>query len=194
MGKYVARHSAYLLRWFQLITPLHLGPIELRNLEAEPLSGSFDHISTNADREPARYDGSLEKTWKAWKAWKARFTGWRGGFLAAIVATALVLVVNVILAITAAVRWGSKDGVAIPYTGDCSTAARSTTVAHLFINILSSLLLGASNYCMQRLVAPTRTEVDKAHARKKWLDIGVPSVRNLSRSSVAEWRYGSCLA
>ena len=32
---------------------------------------------------------------------------------------------------------------------------------------------------MQILSAPTRKEIDKAHARKKWLDIGVPSVRNL---------------
>lgn len=33
---------------------------------------------------------------------------------------------------------------------------------------------------MQRLVAPTRQEIDDAHAKKKWLDIGMPSLRNLS--------------
>lgn len=32
---------------------------------------------------------------------------------------------------------------------------------------------------MQVLAAPTRQEVDRAHARNRWLDIGVPSVRNL---------------
>ncbi|KAF2023656.1 hypothetical protein EK21DRAFT_118567 [Setomelanomma holmii] len=32
---------------------------------------------------------------------------------------------------------------------------------------------------MQRLIAPTRKEIDTAHARRIWLDIGVPGVRNL---------------
>lgn len=32
---------------------------------------------------------------------------------------------------------------------------------------------------MQSLVAPTRNDVDKPHAKGKWLDIGVPSMRNL---------------
>lgn len=156
----------------------------MRHLEAEPLSKSFDHNSTDTDRESARHD-DLDKT-----SWKTRFSGWRGGFLAAIIATAVVLLINVILAIVATAKWGSKDGVATAYTGDCDTAARSTTIVHLFINILSSLLLGGSNYCMQRLVAPTRKEIDNAHAKKKWLDIGVPSIRNLSslkRSRVALW-------
>jgi hypothetical protein len=53
------------------------------------------------------------------------------------------------------------------------------TALHLLINLLSSLLLGASNYCMQRLVAPTRKEIDAVHAKRDWLDIGMPSVRNL---------------
>lgn len=36
---------------------------------------------------------------------------------------------------------------------------------------------------MQCLSAPTRSEVDKAHSQGIWLDIGVPSVRNLRRLS-----------
>ncbi|KAF6793076.1 hypothetical protein CMUS01_16111 [Colletotrichum musicola] len=32
---------------------------------------------------------------------------------------------------------------------------------------------------MQCLVAPTRAEINNAHQRKKWLDIGIPSVRNI---------------
>ncbi|KAK4499429.1 hypothetical protein PRZ48_009943 [Zasmidium cellare] len=41
------------------------------------------------------------------------------------------------------------------------------------------MLLGASNYTMQALVAPTRAETDRAHAEGGWLDIGVASIRNL---------------
>ena len=31
---------------------------------------------------------------------------------------------------------------------------------------------------MQLLAAPTRSEIDKAHAKRLWLDIGVTSLRN----------------
>lgn len=54
---------------------------------------------------------------------------------------------------------------------------------HLAINVLGTILLGASNYCMQCLSFPTRDEVNKAHSRGAWLDIGVPSVRNLRQIS-----------
>ncbi|KAG9196600.1 hypothetical protein G6011_01721 [Alternaria panax] len=49
----------------------------------------------------------------------------------------------------------------------------------LIINALSTALLGASNYCAQLLVAPTRTEVNNAHKDKRWLDIGIQSSRDL---------------
>ena len=39
---------------------------------------------------------------------------------------------------------------------------------------------------MQRLSAPTRKEVDKAHQKHTWVDIGVPSLRNLF--FVSRWR------
>lgn len=76
------------------------------------------------------------------------------------------------------------------FTGDCTISGRSTKAIHLIINLLSSLLLGASNYCMQRLVAPTRKEIDLAHAQNKFLDISVPSTRNLlliSKHRVTVW-------
>lgn len=50
---------------------------------------------------------------------------------------------------------------------------------HFAINLLSTILLSSSNYCMQCLSAPTRKEVNTAHAKGVWLDIGIPSMRNL---------------
>jgi hypothetical protein len=47
------------------------------------------------------------------------------------------------------------------------------------INALSTILLGASNYCAQLLLAPMRRDIDRAHGQSKWLDIGVQSFRNL---------------
>lgn len=54
------------------------------------------------------------------------------------------------------------------------------------INVLSTVLLSGSNYCMQVCSAPTRRDIDLAHssATAKWLDIGVPSLRNLKHISL----------
>lgn len=113
------------------------------------------------------------------RVWHSRFSGWRGGALVSVILCGFVLFINVLLLIIAAAAWQPQGGIATSYTGDCDVVARQLTVAHLFINLLSSALLGSSNYCMQRLVAPTRGEIDAAHARKKALDIGIPSVKNL---------------
>ncbi|KAF3005003.1 hypothetical protein E8E13_008650 [Curvularia kusanoi] len=64
---------------------------------------------------------------------------------------------------------------------DCDEARQMNTGLHLLINALSTILLGSSNYCMQCLSAPTRKEVDRAHAQRRSLDIGVLSVSNLLR-------------
>jgi hypothetical protein len=66
----------------------------------------------------------------------------------------------------------------------CESTKRANIGVHLVINILSSCLLGASNYCMQCLSAPTRSEVDKAHRANSWLDIGIPSLHNVASSSL----------
>lgn len=70
-------------------------------------------------------------------------------------------------------------GVGTLRIGDCDETTKLNTVLHLCLNVLSSLFLGAGNYCMQTLVAPSRVEMDRAHAKGKSLDIGVPSIRNL---------------
>lgn len=76
------------------------------------------------------------------------------------------------------------------YTGDCEKIRQTNTALHILINILSTILLSSSNYCMHCLSAPTRKEVDAAQASGKWLDIGILSYRNLrciSRKRVALW-------
>lgn len=103
---------------------------------------------------------------------------------------ASVLIVNLILTIWASARYGVKGGLGTIQSGACSKTKDLATWLHLAINVLSTLLLGASNYAMQCLSAPTREEVDKAHCRKAWMDIGVPSMRNLrriSRSRLVMW-------
>lgn len=64
-------------------------------------------------------------------------------------------------------------------SGDCSKISLLNTSLHLLLNIASSLIIASSNFFMQVLNSPTRAEVDQAHARKRWLEIGVPSLRNV---------------
>jgi len=114
--------------------------------------------------------------------------GWRGGaFLGAITAGS-VLLLNIGITIWAQLRQKSNGGHI--YHGNCGVTERVNMAVHIVINIFSTLLLGASNYCMQCICAPTRTEIDAAHRQGNWLDIGVQSLRNLSSvSSRKRWLW-----
>lgn len=110
---------------------------------------------------------------------KRRLQGWRFGVAASAAMTFLVLVVNVVFVVSASVKFPVDGGIGTLIDGDCHSVQQGTLWMHLAINILSTLLLSASNYTMQALCSPTRSEVDAVHARGDWLDIGVPSVRNV---------------
>lgn len=69
---------------------------------------------------------------------------------------------------------GSHNG------GTCDTVKKYNRL-YIGINALSTVLLSASNYCAQILVASTRPEVNKAHACGRWLDIKIQNFRNLRR-------------
>lgn len=96
---------------------------------------------------------------------------------------AIVLVINMGITIWATTKHGLANGLGTIQDGSCQKTKHLSLWLHLVINALSTLLLGASNYCMQCLSSPTREEIDKAHARQVWLDIGVPSLRNLGKIS-----------
>ncbi|GLA89221.1 hypothetical protein AtubIFM56815_003693 [Aspergillus tubingensis] len=70
------------------------------------------------------------------------------------------------------------------YNGNCTLSSRWATVIHVVINLLSTTLLEASNYAMQCVSGPSRTDVDKAHRKRSWLDIGVMSFRNFRAMSI----------
>ena len=78
---------------------------------------------------------------------------------------------------------GVNGGLGTLEDGSCERTKKLTFWIHFAINVLGTLLLGASNYTMQCLSSPTRCEVDIAHSQGVWLDIGVPSYKNLRRLS-----------
>lgn len=105
--------------------------------------------------------------------------GWRKGILWASAVTALVLLFNTLFLAISSVKYGTSGGVGTLFQGGCGKASRIDSGFHFAINIMSTVLLGASNYVMQILNAPTRKQVDKAHAKNVSLLIGVPNFRNL---------------
>ena len=120
------------------------------------------------------YHHKLEKPWQF-------MNGYRFAVLCCAYAAGVVLVINIAFTIWAMKKVGHQTGLGILQKGSCNETKNLTFWLHLAINVLSTTLLGASNYSMQCLSSPTRAEIDKAHSQGIWLDIGVPSIRNLRK-------------
>lgn len=110
-------------------------------------------------------------------------TGWHFGAWIATFQASCVLLVNLIILIYTIYKTGGLSSSGLVFQGDCDTVDHLDIGIHLVINILSTLLLGASNYVLQSLSALTRMEVDEAHERGSWLDIGLQSIDNLKYTS-----------
>lgn len=111
---------------------------------------------------------------------------WKVAIRYCALAVSAVFLMNTIFLIVGEGRVGfpafnSNDGKRVLYDGQCDTTKKINVGVHLLINILSTILLGASNYCMQCMSAPTRADAERAHAQFTWVDIGVPSIRNLRK-------------
>ncbi|KAJ4299332.1 hypothetical protein N0V90_004577 [Kalmusia sp. IMI 367209] len=149
------RHIARSSSGYTQDTAYH--PQPMRNDEAEIV---------DADQKSRNSSGSKRYT-----------SGWRFGAINCAISASIVFLINLIVTIWGSVHNKSQGNVL--FEGDCERARKLNTGLHFLINLLSTILLSSSNYCMQCLSAPTRKEIDAAHAKGKWLDIGVQSVHNL---------------
>jgi len=105
---------------------------------------------------------------------------WQSRIYLCFSAAFIVFLINLTVTIAAIAKHGlGQDYRQMLYEGDCDTVRKLNVGVHVIINALSTILLASSNYCMQCLSAPTREEVDRAHASGRWLDIGILSTRNL---------------
>jgi len=107
-----------------------------------------------------------------------KYTGWRAGGLKFSIIALVVLVTNLTSLIWSVTNYTIEGGYSVLYSGNCDTGRSISTALHILINVLSTTLLTASNYIMQCLSSPTREDLDRAHARNQWADIGIPSWRN----------------
>ena len=113
------------------------------------------------------------QTWRVWRSKRSTVLS------ACSLVAALVMLINFTTTVYLKSRWKTIGDIGTIYRGDCSQAHRLSSRLHIVINVLSTALLSASHLCMQLLAAPVRREIDKAHENYIWLDIGVPSFRNL---------------
>ncbi|TLD22192.1 hypothetical protein PspLS_08162 [Pyricularia sp. CBS 133598] len=65
------------------------------------------------------------------------------------------------------------------HRGRCKDTARLSIILHLFLNIISTGILASSNFFMQIVTSPSRSEIDDAHEYLRSVDIGLQSLRNL---------------
>jgi hypothetical protein len=109
---------------------------------------------------------------------RRHFTGWRGGVVYNSLLTFLILVVSVVGLILVVIRTRQFSSQLAIYSGNCTTATQINIGIHVVISALTMALLAGASYVFQVLMSPTRREIATAHDRKRWLDIGVSSLRN----------------
>lgn len=112
----------------------------------------------------------------------SRWRGWHVSVIGGALLSLTILVLNIcVLAWAQNQKYRGADdesGSVTVYRGDCKATSRAFTWSHLAINAMSTLLLSASTVGVQCSSAPTRNEVDRAHAAGEWLHIGVVGYRN----------------
>ena len=166
-------------------------PVNALELAPEKLEDgpSFTATGIASKEQLAHWFPQIEddenKSWRIWLSKRSR------ALLLHISVVGVILLVNFALTLWGVTHYAHFHGVATIYQGDCAFVKRLDLWMHLLINVLSTGMLMASNYCMQLQAAPTRKNVDKAHAAEDWLDIGVPSLRNLRY--IGNWRRFSWL-
>jgi hypothetical protein len=117
---------------------------------------------------------------------KTRGQGWGGEgapskffLISGAVVITIVSTINIIFMVWGILHHPLIEGYGLVTRTSCHRTKTTVSILHLIINVLSTLMLAASNYCMQSLAAPTRAEVDHAHSKCTSLDIGIQSLRNL---------------
>ncbi|KAI9659610.1 MAG: hypothetical protein M1831_003691 [Alyxoria varia] len=135
-------------------------------------------ISLNDNISPSFSRGNHVKP-RHCSLWRRFPYGFRVSTAFAAALSFVVLLINVSVTAYVGSNYGFQSGLGTVHEGSCDSIRNTSVGLHLLINILSTALLGASNYCMQCLSAPTREAIDKAHEKGRTLKVGMHSVSNL---------------
>ncbi|KAF4121047.1 hypothetical protein GMORB2_2533 [Geosmithia morbida] len=132
-------------------------------------AAELDHVNSQRDLEKGA-GGALRRM----------MTGWKGGIILNLLLGAVVFIASVVCIGLAAARGrfaGQEAKVVVE--GRCGRVSSLSAGLNALVNVLAVLMLAGANYTAQTLASPTRSEVAEAHARLGWMDIGIPSLRNL---------------
>ena len=160
-----------------LIAPnnkLHISDIDSKLKETSNAAS----IINNPPAHTRNLDRDLPPTPKL--SLRARFSSWRFTIASGLTTTICIFILNTSLLCWSYGKIDSVSGDTILYQGSCDYTDKISTWSHLVINVLSAGLLGISNTAMQCLASPSRDDIDRAHAQKKCLDIGVNSLANVT--------------
>lgn len=146
--------------------------------------GFFDNGSTVSRLDSVASHDDVEQMLGHEGGWSVRsargfwasLDGWRGGIAVHVAIAGVILLTTIIFFVIAmALEHGGKSRI---FEGSCDAAQHLNFGLHVAINFFIVALLFGANYTFQVLSSPTRAEVELAHAGQKWLDIGIPSLRN----------------
>lgn len=137
----------------------------------------LDYLKENVD------DKSCTSPSEGYLTWKERhLKGWRLGISAGIGIALVVALFNFAITISVMNSQKSTPGWRkLLMSGNCDRIRQFNSGSHVLISLLSTAMLSSTNYFLQCLSAPTREEIDRAHHMRprRWLEIGVSSIRNL---------------
>ena len=173
--------------------PVSASSIELGSLDSQkPLrDASYEESTEPFVAHPEGKGAWRARTWQLGKEASGRYRpAWFPIVISGLVLAGVVLIVNISILAWAYSRFQVQHDSAVIFTGSCGRTSTIMTAAELAINILSTLLLAASNNCGQLLISPTRMEIDRAHEKGVWIHVGIASVRNfrwIARWRVATW-------
>ncbi|KAK3378109.1 hypothetical protein B0H63DRAFT_236952 [Podospora didyma] len=165
----------------------HRGPVDLERQEGA-------HQSRVADFEGFYFDstsrlGSGEEERQILPSsrrgsgssnrWGQFTVGWRAGLALNVLLWFLILVAGFVCFILAISRVSLFAGRSVIFAGSCAMASSINWGLHAALSAFGVVLVAGANYVFQVLSSPTRNELDVAHEKRKWLDLGIPSLRNL---------------
>jgi hypothetical protein len=113
-------------------------------------------------------------------------TGWRGGVALNMILAFVALAVSVGCMVAIIVHTSSLPSQSSIREGSCDDIRAVNVGLRVAINVIGIVLVAGATYVFQVLTSPTRAEVDRAHRSSRYLDIGVPSFRNLIY--ISRWR------
>jgi len=116
---------------------------------AKDLAGQERFPIAHGETVASEYTASKE-TIIPKQSWHRRhLSGWRAGAILSCATAFVVLLINIALLIWIVRNDDIRHGIGTVFEGSCEKAKSFNTWLGLALNVLCSILLGASNYCMR---------------------------------------------